>query len=115
MDDNAEIGKANHKVYEKQQKLERARRSLIPVGENIYFDEAYERGMELQHLDLAGLDVDMFAALDNHLINDGCGLYKSRQVLPYEHLSRYQTDGYEDEKIKPIRMLAGTEGGLLPV
>jgi hypothetical protein len=94
MDDNAEIGKANHRVYEKQQKLERARRSLIPVGESIYFDEAYERGMELQHLDLSGLDVDMFAALDNHLINDGCGLYRSRLVLPYEHLSRYQSENY---------------------
>lgn len=106
MDDNAEIGKANHSVYEKQQKLERARRSLIPVGGSVYFDEAYERGMELQHLDLSGLDVDMFAALDNHLINDGCGLYKSRLVLPYEHLSRHQSETYaaldKAEKIEKI-------------
>ena len=24
--------------------------------------------------------------------NDGCGLYRGRLILPYEHLSRFQTD-----------------------
>ena len=27
-----------------------------------------------------------------HLINDGCGLYRGRLILPYEHLSRFQND-----------------------
>ena len=60
--------------------------------ECIYFDEAYERGMRLQKLELSKLDVNMFAAVNNSLINDGCGLYRGRLILPYEHLSRFQND-----------------------
>lgn len=92
MDDIAEIGTANHLGYEKRQEYERARRDAVPEGECIYFDEAYERGMRLQQLELAKLDVNMFAAVDNSLINDGCGLFRGRQILPYEHLSRFQND-----------------------
>lgn len=92
MDDCAEIGLANHLGYEKRQETERMQRSTIPVGECIYFDEAYERGIALQQLELAGLDVNMFAATNNTLINDSCGLYRGRLILPYEHLSRFQTD-----------------------
>jgi len=92
MDDHAEIGPANHLGYEKRQETERRRRDEIPVGECIYFDEAYERGMLLQQLDLSKLNVNMFAAMDNYLINDGCGLYRGRQILPFEHLSRFQND-----------------------
>ena len=100
MDDIAEIGIANHEAYEKRQERERARRheiervrrNAIPRGECIYFDEAYERGMKLLGLDLAKLDVNMFAAMNNSLINDGCGLFRGRLILPYEHLSRFQND-----------------------
>lgn len=92
MDDNAEIGPANHLGYEKRQESQRARRDEIPLGENVYFDDAYERGMMLQGLDLSKIDVNMFGAADNHLINDGCGLYRGRLILPYEHLSRFQND-----------------------
>lgn len=92
MDDYAEIGPANHLGYEKRQENERARRDAIPTGECIYFDEAYERGMLLQQLELPKLDVNMFAAVDNSLINDGCGLYRGRLILPFEHLSRFQND-----------------------
>lgn len=92
MDDVAEIGQANHIAYEKKQKEERARRDVIPEGECVYFDEAYERGMRLLGLELNKLDVNMFAAMDNSLINDGCGLYRGRLILPYEHLSRFQND-----------------------
>lgn len=92
MDDIAEIGAANHLGYEKHQEYERTRRDAMPKGECIYFDEAYERGMRLQQLELAKLDVNMFAAVDNSLINDGCGLFRGRQILPYEHLSRFQND-----------------------
>ena len=91
-DDEAEIGAANHIAYEKRQQNERARRDEIPEGECIYFDEAYEGGMKLQQLQLAELDVNMFAAINNSLINDGCGLYRGRLILPYEHLSRFQND-----------------------
>lgn len=56
------------------------------------FYEAYERGMRLLQLNLAELDVNMFSAVNNSLINDGCGLYRGRQILPYEHLSRFQND-----------------------
>ena len=28
----------------------------------------------------------------NSLVNDGCGLYRGRLILPYEHLSRFQND-----------------------
>ena len=92
MDDVAEIGSANHMNYEKHQETERSKRDLIPRGENIYFDEAYARGMRLLQLDLSELDVNMFAAINNSLINDGCGLYRGRLILPYEHLSRFQND-----------------------
>lgn len=88
----AEIGPANHLGYEKRQQKERARRKKIPVGENTYFDEAYERGMLLQQLDLSKVDVSMFGAINNNLINDGCGLYRGRLILPFEHLSRFQND-----------------------
>ena len=92
MDDIAEIGSANHLGYEKRQQDERARRDAVPEGECIYFDEAYERGMKLLQLDLSKVDVNMFAAVNNSLINDGCGLYRGRLILPYEHLSRFQND-----------------------
>lgn len=92
MDDFAEIGPANHLGYEKRQESERARREAIPEGENIYFDDAYERVIILQQLELSELDVNMFSAMDNSLINDGCGLYRGRLILPYEHLSRFQND-----------------------
>ena len=90
--DNTVIKFCNHLGYEKKQESERARRDAIPKGECIYFDEAYERGMKLQQLELPKLDVNMFAAIDNSLINDGCGLYRGRLILPYEHLSRFQND-----------------------
>lgn len=92
MDDIAEIGPANHLGYEKKQESDRARRDAIPEGECVYFDEAYERCRRLHELELAKLDVNMFAAIDNSLINDGCGLYRGRLILPYEHLSRFQND-----------------------
>ncbi len=92
MDDNAEIGPANHLGYEKRQENDRARREAIPLGENPFFDDAYERGIKLQKLDLSEIDVNMFGAVNNALINDGCGLYRGRLILPYEHLSRFQND-----------------------
>lgn len=92
MDDYAEIGPANHFDYEKLQETERARREKIPMGKCKYFDDAFERGMKLQKLDLSKVDINMFAAIDNHLINDGCGFYRGRLILPYEHLSSYQND-----------------------
>lgn len=92
MDDLAEIGKANHGLYEKRQEQERSRRREIPVGECPCFDEAYERILNLQNLDLSKINVNMFAAIDNYRINDGCGLYHGRLILPYEHLSRFQND-----------------------
>jgi hypothetical protein len=92
MDDNAEIGPAIPLGYEKRQAKARARREAIPYGENAFFDNAYERGMMLQKLDLSKVDVNMFGAVDNAMINDGCGLYRGRLILPYEHLSRFQND-----------------------
>lgn len=92
MDDYAEIGPANHPVYEKSQNDERTRKDLIPEGECSYFDEAYKRVSDLLDLDLASVDVNMFGAIDNNLINDGCGLFRGRLILPYEHLSRFQND-----------------------
>ena len=67
-------------------------RNTIPKGECIFFDEAYERVKMLQELELKDLDVNMFAAINNSLINDSCGLYRGRLILPYEHLSRFQND-----------------------
>lgn len=92
MDDYAEIGPANHLGYEQMQERDRMRRDKIPKGECIYFDEAFERGRLLQSIELSKLDVNMFGASSNHLVNDGCGLYRGRQILPYEHLSRFQND-----------------------
>lgn len=94
MDDVAEIGAANHWGYEKRQDNERSRRDLVPEGENIYFDQAHERVRLLQELDLSQLDVNMFGAVNNSLINDGCGLYRGRLILPYEHLSGFQNDDF---------------------
>lgn len=90
MDDVAEIGVANHLFYEKKQEDSRGRQ--IPQGECAFFDEAYERCRLLQTLDLSKVDVNMFAAMNNSLMNDGCGLYRGRLILPYEHLSRFQND-----------------------
>ncbi|MCR4801804.1 MAG: guanosine polyphosphate pyrophosphohydrolase [Lachnospiraceae bacterium] len=92
MDDVAEIGAANHLGYEKKQEQDRTRRDQIPSGQCIYFDQAYERIKMLHELELSTLDVNMFAAVNNSLINDGCGLYRGRQILPYEHLSKFQND-----------------------
>lgn len=92
MDDIAEIGVANHLSYEKRQEGERARRDEIPEGAYIYFDEAYERCQRLVSLNLAEVDVNMFTAINNDLVNDGCGLYRGRLILPYEHLSRHQNE-----------------------
>lgn len=92
MDDFAEIGPANHLGYEQRQQDERTRRSAIPVGECPWFDEAYERVVQLQQLELSKIDVNMFSAADNSLINDSCGLYRGRLILPYEHLSQFQND-----------------------
>ena len=91
MDDSAEIGNANHLGYEKAQEQQRTHREDIPEGQCLYFDEAYERVVSLESLDLSKLKVNMFAAVNNSLINDGCGLFRGRQILPFEHLSRYQT------------------------
>ena len=92
MDDIAEIGIANHFSYEKQQEQSRTKRDIIPVGECKYFDNAYERFVRLQELDLSSVNVNMFKAINNQLINDGCGLFRGRQILPFEHLSRFQND-----------------------
>ena len=92
MDDFAEIGDANHFGYEKLQESRRTKRDEIPSGECVYFDEAYERLTKLQELELAEIDVNMFKAINNQLINDGCGLFRGRQILPFEHLSRFQND-----------------------
>lgn len=92
MDDWAEIGNANHGNYERKQDHERTRRRSVPEGVVPVFDEAFERGVLLQQLDLSGVDVNMFSAADNHLMNDGCGLFRGRLILPYEHLSRFQND-----------------------
>lgn len=90
MDDSAEIGEANHLGYEKAQEQQKHRRAEIPMGECMYFDEAYERVVSLENLELSKLDVNMFTAANNSLINDGCGLFRGRQILPFEHLSRFQ-------------------------
>ena len=92
MDDYAEIGPANHTGYEKRQGHERNRRDAVPEGANTYFDEAYERLTMLQQIDFSKVDVNMFGAMDNTLINDGCGLLRGRLVMPYEHLSTMQND-----------------------
>lgn len=92
MDDFAEIGDANHFGYERSQEESRTQRDIIPAGECRYFDEAYERLTKLQELELSEINVNMFKALNNQLINDGCGLFRGRQILPFEHLSRFQND-----------------------
>lgn len=92
MDDYAEIGPANHLGYEKRQEEERTRRDEIPVGAYPIFDAAYERVVKLHELDLSKVNVNMFGALNNSVVNDGCGLFRGRLILPYEHLSRFQND-----------------------
>ena len=90
MDDSAEIGVSNHLRYVESQEQQKNRRLEIPKGECIYFDEAYERVVSLEDIELSELDVNMFTAVNNSLINDGCGLFRGRQILPFEHLSRFQ-------------------------
>lgn len=92
MDDYAEIGAANHLGYEKRQEEERTRRDEIPISEYPIFDEAYERVVKLHELNLADVNVNMFGAINNSVVNDGCGLFRGRLILPYEHLSRFQND-----------------------
>lgn len=92
MDNYAEIGPANHMGYESRQADARGSHSEIPSGQCMYYDEALERVAKLRNLELSELDVNMFAAINNSLINDGCGLFRGRLILPYEHLSRFQND-----------------------
>lgn len=92
MDDYAEIGPANHLGYEKRQEKERTRRDEIPAGVYPAFDEAFERLVKLHELDLSKVDVNMFGAINNSMVNDGCGLFRGRLILPFEHLSRFQND-----------------------
>ncbi len=96
MDDFAEIGAANHFGYEKKQEEHRVKRDIIQPGECRVFDEAYERLIKLLELDLAKVNVNMFKAFNNQLINDGCGLFRGRQIQPFEHLSRFQYDPISD-------------------
>ena len=60
MDDNAEIGEANHFGYEKRQESSRTRCEAIPEGKCVWFDEAYERVRRLQEIELSKVDVNMF-------------------------------------------------------
>ncbi|MCQ2523368.1 MAG: guanosine polyphosphate pyrophosphohydrolase [Lachnospiraceae bacterium] len=92
MDDYAEIGRANHLNYEKWQEKERTVKSGIPANECLWYDEACERVEKLLNLELKDVDVNMFSAINNILINDGCGLYRGRLITPFEHLSRFQND-----------------------
>lgn len=90
MDDSAEIGKSNHQGYEEYQSSQTSYRDELPMGECEFFDQAYDRISSLEKLDLSKLEVNMFAAVNNSLINDGCGLFRGRQITPFEHLSRFQ-------------------------
>ncbi|MBQ0065431.1 MAG: guanosine polyphosphate pyrophosphohydrolase [Firmicutes bacterium] len=94
MDDFSEIGEANHLEYEKKQKNERSRSDLAYLMENPYYRDAYERVNLLNDLDLSKVDVNMFGAINNNLVNDGCGFFKGRLILPLEHLSRFQSDEF---------------------
>ncbi len=91
MDDQAEIGFADHALYEASQDVSKDEQK-IPRGALTYYDEAYDRLQALTTLDLSTVDVNMFRARSNVLINDGCGLFRGRLILPYEHLSRFQND-----------------------
>ncbi len=91
MDDYAEIGQANHKQYEELQEKKQKDR-VVPKGTFQFYDEAYEKLRLLQELDLSKVDVNMFAAANNILINDICGLFRGRLIHPYEHLSSMQND-----------------------
>ena len=62
------------------------------LSECRFFDEAYERLIRLQDLDLSEIKVNMFKAYNNQLINDGCGFFRGRLITPFEHLSRFQND-----------------------
>ena len=90
MYDFSDIVLENHLFYEKKQENSIGR--MIPKGECPIFDESYERCTLLQKLELSEVDVNMFAAISNDLVNDGCGLYRGRLILPYEHLSGFQND-----------------------
>ena len=92
MDDYAEIGAGNHQGYEQTQAQERTQTDLIPPGLCSFYDDALQRGRLLQSLDLSAVKVNMFTALSSTLMNDGCGLYRGRLILPFEHLSRYQNE-----------------------
>ncbi len=91
MDDTAEIGTADHFAYETSQAKQKEER-LVPPGVFAFYDEAYERLEMIENIELSKLDVNMFTARSNILMNDGCGLYRGRLILPYEHLSRFQND-----------------------
>ena len=43
-------------------------------------------------LRFSGLSEPIIVYLFASAINDGCGLFRGRQILPFEHLSRFQND-----------------------
>ena len=66
--------------------------SHLSPGVCIWYDEALERVKRLRELSLKEIEVDMFSAANNILMNDGCGLFRGRQITPFEHLSRFQKE-----------------------
>ena len=93
MDDIAEIGPANHLGYEKKQESERRQKRCRFQKESAsILMKRMSAECNCSSWNLQNLDVNMFAAVNNSLINDGCGLYRGRLILPYEHLSRFQND-----------------------
>ena len=57
-----------------------------------FYDNLSRCHVEVQ---LRTKEMDDYAEIgpaDNNLINDGCGLYRGRLILPYEHLSKFQND-----------------------
>lgn len=89
MDDFAEIGEADHSNYEKRQ-AQKSACLQVPNGQNKVYDQALMRLNNLINLDLSKVDVDMFTCYGIDRMNDACGLFKGRLILPIEKLSKYE-------------------------
>ena len=42
--------------------------------------------------EIGWIAIDYLEQIPETYHNDGCGLYRGRLILPYEHLSRFQND-----------------------
>ena len=73
----------------KNNALQRSAGTIIGAAYGLLFLLLFRRlGIAIPEL----VYISASLVINNQLINDGCALFRGRQILPFEHLSRFQND-----------------------